>query len=171
MFVWLINFLTFPGVMLHEWSHQFFCRLFNVPVLKVVYFRFGNPLGYVIHAEAPHMRSAFWIGIGPLIINSLVSFSLAYLLPYLNLEQPLHYFSLWLAFAFAFHALPSTQDASNILDKNHRLLAQGKLHYLLIWPFIALCYLLLLIANKLKYLSLDFIYAIAILYLARAINF
>lgn len=169
MFTLLISLLSFPGVMLHEWSHQFFCHRFRVPVLKVVYFRFGNPMGYVIHAEADSLSAAFWIGIGPLIINSLFALALGQVSLYFH--NWTNYTLLWLSFSFAFHALPSIQDASNILAKNHSLLRRGRLQYILLWPIIALVYLLLWLANKLKYLSLDFIYALTLLYLSGALKF
>jgi hypothetical protein len=170
MFNFLINLLTFPGVMLHEWSHQFYCQLFRVPVLKVVYFRFGNPMGYVVHAEPRSLSAAFWISIGPLTINSLFCFVLSYATRYTELFN-LKIFLLWLAFAFAFHALPSKQDATNMLDKNNSLLRQGKFYYIIFWPFIGLAYLILVVANKLKFLSLDFIYAITLMYLAGGLKF
>lgn len=170
MFSFIINFLTFPGVMLHEWSHAHYCRLFKVPVMKAVYFRFGNPLGYVIHAEPHSLRSAFWISIGPLVINSFFSIALAYSTRYTDITG-LKIFLFWLAFSFAFHALPSTQDAGNLFQKNNSLLKQGKFWYIIFWPIIALIYLSLIIANKLKYLSFDLIYAIALVYLAGGLKF
>lgn len=40
----LISLLTFPGVMVHEFAHQLFCRIMRVPVYDVVYFQAKNPL-------------------------------------------------------------------------------------------------------------------------------
>ncbi|WP_431212439.1 DUF3267 domain-containing protein [Puia sp. P3] len=45
----VITLLTFPGVIVHEFAHQLFCRLYKVPVFEVVYFQLGNPAGYVMH--------------------------------------------------------------------------------------------------------------------------
>jgi len=64
--------VTFPGVIVHELAHQFFCRLFKVPVFKVCYFRIGNPSGYVIHEPPSSAWTSLLIGIGPLFVNSVV---------------------------------------------------------------------------------------------------
>ena len=58
-----------------------------------------------------------------------------------------------------------------MLDKNNSLLRQGKFYYIIFWPFIGLAYLILVVANKLKFLSLDFIYAITLMYLAGGLKF
>jgi len=115
---WLISIVTFPGVIVHEIAHQFFCRLFRVAVLDVCYFRFGNPAGYVIH-EAP--RSAFQsigIGIGPFILNTLIGAFIAApaAIPVVQFRTgtPLDFFLIWLGVSIAMHSFPSTGDASTI---------------------------------------------------------
>lgn len=70
---WLISLLTFPGVIVHEWAHKKFCDWNGVKVEKVVYFRFGNPAGYVMHEEPKKYNQIFWISAGPLIINSVLT--------------------------------------------------------------------------------------------------
>jgi hypothetical protein len=45
----VIAAITFPGVILHETAHLFFCKLFKLQVYNVCYFRFGNPAGFVLH--------------------------------------------------------------------------------------------------------------------------
>ena len=44
----LIAIVTFPGVIVHEAAHLFFCRWFKLEVYDVCFFRVGNPSGYVI---------------------------------------------------------------------------------------------------------------------------
>jgi hypothetical protein len=44
----LVSVLTFPGIIFHELGHQLFCKFTGVRVIKVRYFRFGNPAGYVL---------------------------------------------------------------------------------------------------------------------------
>jgi len=61
----LISVLTFPGVIVHEIGHLVFCRFYRVAVLKVCYFRFGNPAGYVIHEKPRSATQSMMIGIGP----------------------------------------------------------------------------------------------------------
>src|ERR1700684_4468 len=74
----LIALVTFPGVIVHEFAHQLFCRLLRVPVFKVCYIRVGNPAGYVLH-EAPKERwKQVLIGTGPLFVNSILGFLIAF---------------------------------------------------------------------------------------------
>jgi hypothetical protein len=116
----LIAFLTFPGVMVHELAHQFFCRVLRVPIFQVCYFRLGgNPAGYVRH-EAP---SSPWVQLliatGPLFVNSLLGMLVAY--PSMlrastfNHGDVLDDFLIWLGFSIAMHSFPSTGDAQSIL--------------------------------------------------------
>jgi len=44
---WLIALVTFPGVILHEYVHKRVAMAVGLQVYKVVYFRIGNPAGYV----------------------------------------------------------------------------------------------------------------------------
>ena len=49
---WLISLVTFPGVVVHEAAHRFFCDVTDTPVYEVSYFRpRGKPAGYVIHGR------------------------------------------------------------------------------------------------------------------------
>lgn len=85
--------LTFPGVVVHELAHQFFCRLFRVAIFDVCYFRFGNPAGYVIHEHPTKASQQIWIGVGP---------------------APRDYVLIWLGISIAMHAFPSTGDARSL---------------------------------------------------------
>lgn len=60
---WLISLLTFPGVIIHEWAHKKFCEWLGILVHKVVYFRFGNPAGYVLHEPPKTYKQTFWISV------------------------------------------------------------------------------------------------------------
>jgi len=53
----VIAFLTFPGVIVHEAAHLFFCKLFKLQVYDVCFLRFGNPAGYVIHEKNGKLQS------------------------------------------------------------------------------------------------------------------
>jgi hypothetical protein len=114
----IIALLTFPGVIVHELAHQFFCRLLKVPVFKVCYIRVGNPSGYVIH-EHPHSPwKSLLIGYGPLLVNSilgtLIAFPAVLSLIYLNNGWWLDGLLLYLGFSIAMHSFPSTGDAASI---------------------------------------------------------
>jgi hypothetical protein len=114
----IISWLTFPGVIVHEWAHLVFCRLTDTPVHEVCYFRFGNPAGYVIHEQPDSVWHHILIGIGPLLVNSLIGLAMGLLLFGLGarVEQlPLVSGILfWLAISIAMHSFPSTGDAKSI---------------------------------------------------------
>jgi len=111
----LIALVTFPGVIVHEAAHLFFCKLRRVAVFDVCYFRIGNPSGYVIHEVPDSFTSSFLIAVGPFIINSFlcVLFCFPALVPVrmFNQPDPLCYFLIWLGISIGMHAFPSTQDA------------------------------------------------------------
>jgi hypothetical protein len=126
----IIAMVTFPGVIVHELAHQFFCRLFKVPVFKVCYFRVGNPSGYVIHEPPSSPWTSLLIGIGPLFVNSVVG-PLVALPAVLGLKFNsgggaegfdlvmvwINMFLIWLGFSIAMHSFPSTGDAASIWKK------------------------------------------------------
>ena len=146
---WLVSTITFPGVIIHELSHELFCRLFNVKVIKVVYFQFGREVaGYVDHEAPKKISQLFWISAGPLIGNTIITVLLSH---YGFLSAPTIYtkvFALWLAFSIGLHAFPSTTDAGNILNSakvtRHN---GGSIFNYLAYPFFWLIWL----ANELKY--------------------
>ena len=112
----VISLLTFPGVIVHEMAHLFFCRLYGVEVLKVCYFRFGNPAGYVIHRSPRKPWHNLIIGIGPFFINSLLGVLIAFPITARGkLPDSWQAFAmLWLAISIAMHSFPSTGDARSI---------------------------------------------------------
>lgn len=116
----IISLVTFPGVMLHEWSHKYICDRVAVPVDKVCYFRLGNPAGYVIHDSVESFGKMFLITMAPFLINTALAiavFSLAFSIP----SQTVSYFALcWLGISIAIHSLPSTKDLENLLQNARR---------------------------------------------------
>ena len=114
---WLICIVTFPGVIVHEIAHQFFCRLFRVAVFKVCYFRIGNPAGYVVHEVPRNGWQNIKISVGPFLFNSIVGAVIAApgAIPVLKFEAaPLDYVLVWLGISIAMHAFPSTGDAKSM---------------------------------------------------------
>jgi hypothetical protein len=114
----VIAILTFPGVIVHEAAHRFFCDLAHVPVYDVCYFRIGNPSGYVIHGPTKSLRASFLITIGPLLINTLlcavICFAPAISLSLNVANAPIVFVLLgWLGLSIGMHAFPSPQDAAN----------------------------------------------------------
>ncbi|MDD5050622.1 MAG: hypothetical protein PHV93_02670 [Candidatus Pacebacteria bacterium] len=119
---WFISLLTFPGVVFHEYSHKKFCDWHGVYVFKVSYFRFGNPVGQVIHAEPSKYRQVFWISVGPLIGNTFIAILSSFLAFYGNIDLYWKLFLIWISFSAGIHAFPSDQDTDNIIDASKRAL-------------------------------------------------
>ena len=128
----VISAITFPGVIVHELAHQLFCRLYKVPVFKVVYFQFGNPAGYVLH-EAPASKwQSIMISIGPFFLNTILGALIAFpaALSTYNFDHSgfLEYLLMYLGISIAMHAFPSTGDANSIWralnDKDTNLLVK-----------------------------------------------
>jgi hypothetical protein len=114
----IISILSFPGIIVHELAHQLFCRYFKVPVFNVVYFRVGNPAGYVIHEAVTNKAQGILISVGPFIINTIVGalISLPAALPVFKFHNagPLDYVLIYLGVSIAMHAFPSRGDANVI---------------------------------------------------------
>ncbi|HEX4000472.1 MAG TPA: metalloprotease family protein [Pirellulales bacterium] len=114
----LIALLTFPGVIVHEIAHQLFCRWFGVAVFDVCYFRFGNPVGYVVHEPPRTFKQSFFISVGPLFVNTFLGAMIAFpaMIPVGQFEAgtPLDYVIIWLGVSIAMHAFPSTGDAMSL---------------------------------------------------------
>lgn len=159
----IISTLTFPGVIIHEMSHRFFCDLEKVPVYDACYFRFGNPAGYVTHGPVTKLKSSILISIGPLIINtvlcSLLTFSAVFPIIILKVENPSIVFPLllWIGISIGMHAFPSNVDINNFTNavKNAK---EGALLLVLAKLFAGI----LKTANALRIIWFDLIYAVAI---------
>lgn len=157
---WLVSFVTFPGVVFHEWAHKTFCQLSGVRVFKVIYFRFGNPAGFVSHEEPRYYFQNFWISVGPLVINSLVSVLFTSFALRLASNPKLSLALLWLAVSAGMHAFPSNHDMRHISYASRSALGRGGswLHYLS-FPFVGL----VILANELKFFWFDFVYALLLI--------
>ncbi len=164
---WLISILTFPGVIVHEWAHKKCCVWVGVPVYKVVYFRFGNPAGYVLHGETRTYKQTFWISVGPLILNSLSAIFLGFLLSGFGTEGFLYTFLLWVAISIGMHSFPSDGDMKNIFEASKNELKKGGsiLHYLA-FPFVGLIFL----ANKLRFIWFDLWYALTLVFIGGGLS-
>lgn len=159
MFGWLIALTTFPGIILHEWAHKFFCDRTRIPVYKTCYFRLGNPAGYVIHGEVDNYGKAFLIATAPFLVNTTIAvilFCIALLIP-LGL---IAYILYWLGISIAIHSFPSSQDADNLWGYSKKSWRRNPL-VLLSFPVVGLIKL----ARLLSAIWFDLIYAIALLLL------
>lgn len=142
----VIAIATFPGVIVHETAHLFFCRLFKLAVYDVCFFRFGNPAGYVIHERTNNFRALFFVSMGPFFVNTVlcILFCTAAFLPVwvLKVDDYLAYFFYWLGLSIGMHAFPSTGDLSNLWQVAPPLAKGGNVWAILSVPLIALLYVL-----------------------------
>lgn len=156
----ILSTLAFPGVIAHEWAHKKFCDWTGVRVQKVVYFRFGNPAGYVSHDPPQTFKQTFWISVGPLVVNSVLAVILSYVEAHSSADWQHHAVLLWLALSFGMTAFPSNHDMQHIaVESKTALWHGGSLLHLLSFPFVALISL----ANSLRYYWFDIIYAIILI--------
>jgi hypothetical protein len=158
----IIAALTFPGVIVHEAAHAFFCKVFNIPILDVKYFQFKNPAGYVIHGETDEIKAQFFIAMGPFIINSVlcVLFCSAAFLPVwvFKSEDPAALFFYWLGLSIGMHAFPSTQDLKVLWHSTRKEVKAFNPWAILSLPLIVVLYPL----NFLRVIWADLGYGIAI---------
>jgi hypothetical protein len=157
----LITIATFPGIIVHELAHQFFCWLFKIPVFKVVYFQTGNPAGYVLHETVPNKFQHIMISIGPFIVNTvlgaLIAFPAAFPVVKFETAGPADYLLIYLGVTIAMHAFPSVGDARSIWegikDEHTSILAK-----IFAYPIVGLIY----VGALGSFFWLDLAYGIAV---------
>jgi len=113
----LITCATFPGVIVHEFAHLVFCQLTGTRVIKVCFFRFGNPAGYVIHERPASTWRHILIGVGPLFVNTFLGLAAGLFAAPLGGSadsRGAYMATLWIAVSVAMHSFPSTGDARAI---------------------------------------------------------
>ena len=158
----LVALATFPGVIIHEVAHMWFCKLRSVAVLDVCFFRFGNPAGYVAHEEIENFNTAFLVSVGPFIVNSLLCMVIcfpAFIPMYIfKVPSPISYFLLWLGISIGMHAFPSIGDGNALYQHAKKAASTGNLLAILSFPLIGLIYL----ANIGRVFWLDYLYGMAI---------
>jgi len=158
----LIAVLTFPGIIVHEAAHMFFCRIGRVGVLDVCFFRVGNPAGYVIHEEIKNFNLAFFVAVGPLIVNSLLCVFICFpaFLPVRVFDLPdiPSYIMLWLGVSIGMHAFPSIQDGLILRQEAAKAIKRFNPLAIISYPLV----LLIILANVLSVIWFDALYGIAI---------
>ncbi|WP_226004502.1 metalloprotease family protein [Natrinema salinisoli] len=168
LFWLLIRIASIPGVVVHEFAHKQACDLVGVPVLDVVYFRFGDPAGYVRHAQPERYRASFVVSVAPFLVNTVVAF--VAFLGFATLvstsgdirggssERIAAMIVLgWFALSIGMHAFPSTGDA-NTLWQRSRAEWRRSPQVLLGVPFVIVIY----VANLLSWLWADVLYAVGL---------
>jgi hypothetical protein len=157
-----ISVATFPGVIVHEAAHMFFCKLRGVAVLDVRFFRIGNPAGYVVHEPPNNFTTAFLISLGPFVVNSLLCMLICFpaFMPVrvFGVTHPLSYVLLWLGVSIGMHAFPSIGDGQTLLAQAKKEVSSFNLLAILSYPLVWIIYL----ANILRFFWLDYLYGVGI---------
>jgi len=113
----MLSYLTFPGVIGHEFAHACACRRMGVRVIKVCYLRLGNPLGYVLHERPATALKHIVIATAPLFAATFLSLIISCAAGVFIVSHAADYhgailaLSLWVCFSVALHAFPSGGDA------------------------------------------------------------
>lgn len=165
---WLIALLTFPGIILHEWAHKFFCDRAGIPVFEVKYFSLTTDVvGHVKHGEPSSFGQSFAISCGPLFINSFATIVFGAIAAQAISGSVLQVILIWFGLSFGMHAFPSDHDAKHVVWAAGKARgAGGSILYLLAVPFVWLMH----IANALRLLWLDLCYAGILLVLGMALG-
>lgn len=156
----LISLFTLPGVIFHELGHQLFCYLTGVKVLRVCYFRFGNPSGYVIHERPARFYQSFFIAVGPFITGALFAALFYFLTEKYSWQEWEKYLFLWLGFSVAVNSFPGDTDASVLWKAANRHVFKNLLA-IVGYPVALIIWL----ANYLRFICFDLVYAGVLYYL------
>jgi len=162
----LIAWATFPGVILHEWSHKQACHWRGVRVRNVEWFNLDGS-GLVTHDQPRGYLDSVLISTAPLFVNTVVSIGLWILtglaligsIPF-DLPVQSEYIALgagWLALSIGWHAFPSPLDISNAWSAA-RSNWQSSMVAGLLLPALVLMY----ISTKLRILWFDLFYAVGL---------
>lgn len=167
---WMIALLTFPGTIVHEIAHRFFCDIFGIPVYEVRYFiPFSHTSGYVKHARPENIWHNLVVSMAPLLINTIlcaiVTFPAASYL-YLQFFHGifiynvsieigfLYLFLFWIGISIGAEAFPSNQDMNIVLELAVEECESSSTHFI-IWLLSKFIVML----NFLSQIWISFIYA------------
>lgn len=135
----LIAMVTFPGVILHEIAHRFFCDINNVPVYEIRYFKLWNRVaGHVVYKPTNNVKHDFLIAIAPLIVNSLFCMLLTLSIGirfYFGtdfifgtgssvFDNLLEMALIWIGYSIGYNAIPSNQDVARLVDYSESRLSK-----------------------------------------------
>ncbi len=160
----IVAWLTFPGVIVHESAHLLFCRVFGLTVLDVCFFRFATTgaTGYVVHEHTERFWATFFVACGPFLVNSLLCFVICFsiFLPirFFGVEHWAYYAIGWLGLSIGMHAFPSNQDARTVWAQAKEQIKSGNYAAVLVFPVVALVY----VGNVLSIVWADLFYALGV---------
>jgi len=155
-----ISYLTFPGIIVHEYAHKLFIDLAGLKTHEVKYFKPSGG-GHVIHEAPKRFRDAILISMGPMIIGYTLCFLLgAMLFLFFDTSSAglLEMFILWLGISIGMHSLPSNQDVKNLVHMEKRYEKKRGMDFLLLLVYPL--YIFTIIVNLLRILWIDLILAV-----------
>ena len=124
MFRFLLSYMTFPGIIAHEFAHAWACRRLGIRVEQVCYLRIGNPLGYVRHERPTSPFQQAMVTVAPFFLSTLLAMTLSFcacLLAKSRLPPETRdmatLLTAWCSFSIALHAFPSSGDADALRDE------------------------------------------------------
>ena len=119
----ILSYLTFPGIVTHEFAHAWACKRLGIKVHQVCYLRLGNPMGYVLHEAPTYTFQHTMVAVAPFFVSSMIAmfFSLTGCLLaksslFAETRDLLTMCALWLGFSCALHAFPSTGDGDSLWE-------------------------------------------------------
>lgn len=160
----LMSLITFPGIVVHEIAHRLFAELLGVPVYSIKYFQINDKAsGYVEHGEIKSTWQAFWICVGPFIINSalciVLTLPFAYYFILLDGKESnlIVYVLGWLGLSIGMHAFPSNPDMKSF--SHHAFKLRANILIKLVALFLQA---LVFLSNLLRIIWFDLVYAVGI---------
>lgn len=166
----LISYLTFPGVMMHELGHQLACYISKVRVFRVKYFQFDlKTIGFVEHERTENPWKSLLITYGPFIFNTVLGvlfvlpLSMMWALNSTRFVLPiwavvLIYVLAYIGISCLANAFPSSKDAGNLFNgvlKNKEVSLLAKI---VIAPFMCIIY----VCSLAKFFWFDFVFAFGV---------
>jgi hypothetical protein len=138
--------LTFPGAMVREAAHLFFCRVFRLAVFEVRFLQTEPPYGFVRHEHSRHLGVALVETLGPMAVNlalCLLFCSSAFLPVWeLRIFDPVAYLFYWLGLAMGLQAFPAADDVRHLRGLALAGMKRGNPVALLAAPLLALVFLI-----------------------------
>ena len=120
----MLAYLTFPGVVVHEFAHAWACRRMGIRIIKVCYLRLGNPLGYVLHERPNYALQHILVAVAPFFVSTAIALAVSLAASVFftshaledaqDMVMPL---GMWLGFSIALHAFPSSGDADSLWNE------------------------------------------------------
>ncbi|MFA7061679.1 MAG: metalloprotease family protein [Pedobacter sp.] len=117
----LLSYITFPGVIVHEFAHAWACRRMGIHVHKICYLRLGNPMGYVLHEQPVFVFQHIMVAVAPFFVSTALALAVSLSACVLARSQVFPEIrdmgalaAVWFSFSLALHAFPSNGDADSL---------------------------------------------------------